>query len=50
MYEHYRRTVLANANALATSTTPDAEGMSPLRADPDARRCGLSEVALQAMR
>ncbi|ADB73909.1 hypothetical protein [Geodermatophilus obscurus] len=47
MYEHYRRIVLADANAL---TTADAGGMSPLRADPDARRCGLSEVALQAMR
>jgi hypothetical protein len=50
VYEHYRRIVLADANALATLTTPDTEGMSPLRADPDARRCGLSEVVLQAMR
>lgn len=47
VYEHYRRIVLADANAL---TTADAGGMSPLRADPDARRCGLSELALQAMR
>ena len=50
VYEEYRRMVLADANALATLTTPDADGMSPLRADPDARRCGLSEVALQAIR
>ncbi len=50
VYEHHRRILLADANALATLTTPDAGGMSPLRADPDARRCGLSEVALQAMR
>lgn len=50
VYEEYRRMILADANALATLTTPNADGMSPLRADPDARRCGLSEVVLRAIR
>ena len=49
MYERYRTLVRLDDHALTVLTTPGPDGLSPVEADPDARRCGLSEAALRAM-
>jgi len=50
VYERYRTLVLLDDEALTVLTTPGPDGLSPVEADTDARRCGLSESALRAMR
>jgi hypothetical protein len=49
VYERYRTLVRLDDDALTVLTTPGTDGLSPIEADPDARRCGLSEAALRAM-
>ena len=48
--ESYRRMVLLDKTLLTALVTAGPDGISPVEADPDARRCGVSEAALQAMR
>jgi hypothetical protein len=48
--EGYRRMVLLDSTLLAALVTAGPDGISPVEADPDARRCGVSEAALRAMR
>jgi hypothetical protein len=50
VYERYRTLVRLHADAFPVLTTPGPDGLSPVEADADARRCGLSEAALRAMR
>jgi hypothetical protein len=49
VYERYRDLVLLDDEALTVLTTPGPDGLSPVEADTDARRCGLSESALREM-
>jgi hypothetical protein len=48
--EGYRRMVLLDSTLLAALVTAGPDGISPVEADPDARRCGVSEAVLRAMR
>jgi hypothetical protein len=48
--ERYRRIALQDPKLLAALGTPGPDGISPLEADPDARRCGISEATLRDMR
>jgi len=47
--EQYRRLVLLGPKELAALVTPGPDGISPVEADPDARRCGISAATLRAM-
>jgi hypothetical protein len=48
--EQYLALIAHDARTLSMLTTEGPDGTSPLEADPDARRCGLSADALRAMR
>ena len=48
--ERYRGLVFLDPTLLNALVTPGTDGASPVEADPDARRCGVSEAALRAMR
>jgi hypothetical protein len=47
--EQYRRIALQDPNLLAALDAPGPDGISALEADPEARRCGISEATLRAM-
>jgi hypothetical protein len=47
--ERYRRLALQDPTLLVALTTPGPDGISSVEADPDARRCGISEATLRAM-
>lgn len=46
----YRRLALQDPALLAALAGPGPDGISPVEADPDARRCGISGATLRAMR
>lgn len=48
--ERYRSLMLQDPALLAALTTPGPDGISPIEADPDARRCGISATTLRSMR
>jgi hypothetical protein len=48
--EQYRRLTLQDPALLAALIAPGPDGISPIEADPDARRCGISAATLRAMR
>jgi hypothetical protein len=48
--EQYRRLALQDPGLLAALAIPVPDGISPIEADPDARRCGISAATLRAMR
>lgn len=48
--ERYRTLVFLDPTLLDALVTAGPDDISPVGADPDARRCGLSEAALRAMR
>jgi hypothetical protein len=47
--ERYRSMIERDARIVAVLTTEGPDGISPVEADPDARRCGLSEDALREL-
>jgi hypothetical protein len=47
--ERYRRLGLQDPSLLAALAIPGPDGISPVQADPDARRCGISATTLRAM-
>jgi len=46
----YRAEIQGSPKMLALLTTPGPDGVSPVEADPAARRCGLGEASLMLMR
>jgi hypothetical protein len=48
--DRYRRLAVQDPALLAALTTPGPDGISPVEADPDARRCGISAATLHTMR
>jgi hypothetical protein len=46
----YRIEIQSSSKMLALLTTPGPDGVSPVEADPSARRCGLGETSLMQMR
>lgn len=48
--EQYRRLVLLTPSLLDALVTAGPDGISPVEADPDARRCAVTEQSLDAMR
>ena len=44
------RTVWGVGHLITALVTPGPDGISPVEADPDARRCGISDATLRAMR
>ena len=47
--ERYRALVLLDPSLLNALVAPGADETSPVEADPEARRCGISEATLRAM-
>jgi len=47
--ERYQALIEREARMVAVLTTEGPDGISPVEADPDARRCGLSEAALREL-
>lgn len=48
--ERYRRLVLLDSKVQSALATDGPDGVSPVEADPEARRCGVSPASLRAMR
>jgi hypothetical protein len=46
----YRVEIQSSSKMLALLTTAGPDGVSPVQADPAARRCGLGETSLMQMR
>ena len=46
----YRVEIQSSSKMLALLTTPGPDGVSPVEADPAARRCGLGAASLMQMR
>ncbi|MCO8275098.1 hypothetical protein M1L60_31415 [Actinoplanes sp. TRM 88003] len=50
VFEHYRRIVRLDLRTLEALVATGSDGVAPIEADPEARRCGVNEAALRAVR
>ncbi|WP_328478143.1 hypothetical protein OHA21_26395 [Actinoplanes sp. NBC_00393] len=48
--DRYRRVARLDSKMLDALIAAGPDGVSPVEADPDARRCGISVAAIEAMR